>query len=193
MRNTDWLILFALCLVWAVGAFGYWLRSRDLGALFLSVNAFAVLVAAYMSVITAWRTSQMRQDQIRFDRIENAFAFIDKWDSPLYSEARDAIREMSKNPTGHAQDDVREKVLQDASLERSVIAILNFFGEIELSLKFDRANEDLLFDTFWEPYKIVYPMLETYREKDLKRQYREWLHSLDSLYDRWQERAKNAA
>ena len=70
-----WFILGIITLTWLIGAIGFYKTSpsdRKYEVLFLAINAFGVMIAAYVSLIA----SLIKIEQ---EKIENSFKYIEKW------------------------------------------------------------------------------------------------------------------
>lgn len=187
MNRRDWITLTIISVVWVVSAVLVFKSTGDAAMLFMSVNAFAALTAAYVSVTNAYRATQIRADEIAFQKTENSFAFNHKWDSPVLSEARDFIREISQNRARYSEEAILSKIRNDAALERSVVNLHNFFSDIYLSIQNGRVNEDVLFQGFWNPYRIIHACFRVYMESDRK-DYAFENQCLDDLHRRWSAR-----
>jgi hypothetical protein len=157
--------------------------------IFLSISAFGVLFSTLLASFNSLEASQNIQDRIKFDRIENAFEYMRRWDSPSLKEARDWTRKIAREPSRLSPDELCRRIEGDGGeeasgqdLKRSVITMFNFFEEIELSIQAQRVDADILKKAFDIPYAAIYdrfrPWIDRYsnpsQQGNLKQLGRRW-------------------
>jgi hypothetical protein len=172
--------------------------------IFLSISAFGVLFSALLSSFNSLETSLNNQDKINFDRIENTFKYMERWDTPSLKQARDLTRiikmirhqiapeELVNRIEGTGKETDQEKTKVE-DLKRSVITMFNFFEEIELSIRATRVNERMLEQAFKEIYIDVYdrfyPWIDSPRNIHIGPTMK---NDLARLRDRWTIRASGS-
>jgi hypothetical protein len=160
--------------------------------IFLSVSAFGVLFSALLTSFNSLEATANIHEQIDFARTENAFAFLERWNAAELKEARDYTRKLSKAQKTLSQELLIQRIegedashpetFQKDSLKRSVISVVNFFEEIELSTQHRRVKEEILRSGFAETYTLIYerfrPWIDIYVLGEQKA-------NLKQLYGRW--------
>jgi hypothetical protein len=153
--TRKWSILGSLFVTWAVftAVYAAWFVVVPQGAtaafeitkfVFLSISAFGVLFSTLLTSFNSLEASQSLQDRINFDRTENAFEYLRRWDSQSLKEARDWTRKVGRDHSKRSPDKLCGLIEGDEDLQRSVITMVNFFEEIELSVQAGRVNADIL-------------------------------------------------
>ena len=100
---------------------------------FLSISAFGILFSVLLSSFNSLEASQNVQDRIEFDRIENSFDFMHRWDSPSLKEARDYTRRIKKEKDKLSSEELCKRIEgpysdeseteKQESLKRSIITM----------------------------------------------------------------------
>lgn len=125
---------------------------------FLSISAFGVLFSVLLSSFNSLEASIYNQDKVKFDRTENSFKYMERWDAPSLKEARDLLRELVTEKNKLSANEVVVRIEGNDNEKRSVITMFNFFEEIELSLQASRCNDGYITQFFKYPYLKVYDM-----------------------------------
>jgi hypothetical protein len=133
----------------------------------LSVSAFGVLFSALLSSFNSLEATANVQDRIQFDRVENSFEFVRRWDSAVLKEARDWTRRVKKEEQSLSPDDLRSKIRSDETLERSVITMFNFFEELELSVQQNRVDAKVLERAFATTYRSIHQRFSPWIESNI--------------------------
>lgn len=190
LTKRKWIVLGLITLLWAVltivwsYAFvivppGSTRGYETTRFIFLSISAFGVLFSSLLASLNAVEATLNLQDRLLFDRVENSFRYIERWESLVLKEARDYTRglqaeQVSISPTelcrrieGPAQIEERE---EQRKLQRSVISMFNYFEEIELAIEAGRVEGNLLERTFKDTYLGIYdsfrPWIANYLENE---------------------------
>ena len=103
---------------------------------------------------------------MEFDRVENAFDYISRWDAPPLKEARDWTRKIEAKKNKLSPDELCSRIegvppeqyasSDQRNLQRSVITMFNFFEELALSIQANRVAETYLRSAFASPYQSMY-------------------------------------
>ena len=176
--QRKWAILgtLAVCWVFVTAVYSIWFVfvPADSSRLFetvkflaLSVSAFGVLFSALLTSFNSLEASANVSERIAFDRMENSFEFVRRWESPVLKEARDWTRKIRKEQQSLSPDALRTKIRSDEGLERSVITMFNFFEEMELSIQHSRVEPKLLKRTFGTTYCSVHGRFSPWIETDM--------------------------
>lgn len=153
--------------------------------IFLSISAFGVLFSALLSSFNSLEASLNIQDKIEFDKTENSFAYMLRWDSPSLKEARDETRRIKKIKDDISTNDLLKRISEDESLERSVITMFNFFEEIYLSIRTCRVNDNLLKEVFADLYKNIHERFKEWINQNIVGPQKS---NLDNLYEIWNKK-----
>ncbi|MEN3329426.1 MAG: hypothetical protein V7638_4233 [Acidobacteriota bacterium] len=190
VTKRKWTILGLITLVWAaltiVWSYAFVIvppgstRGYETTRfVFLSISAFGVLFSSLLASLNAVEASLNLQDRLLFDRVENSFRYIERWESLVLKEARDYTRglqaeqdsisptELCRRIEGPVQIEERE---EQRKLQRSVISMFNYFEEIELAIEAGRVEGNLLERTFKDTYLGIYdsfrPWIANYLETE---------------------------
>jgi hypothetical protein len=150
--------------------------------IFLSIAAFGVLFSTLLSSFNSLESTLNIKARIDFDKTENSFAYMLRWDSDSLKEARDETRRIKKIEKDISQNALLKHISDKESLERSVITMFNFFEEIYLSVKAKRVNETILKEAFANVYTGIY---ERFKEWIAKNTADEQKKNLENLYETW--------
>jgi len=205
--TTKWIAIAAFVLTWLiVGTLGFRsIRSlpvpagSTLHAEMLKLFSYwmAALGIIFSTLLTSFNSLEATANQnakIAFDRIDNAFKYMERWDSGAIREARDAtrqIKDLSHSTTWNTNQVIGmiddPKGLTNGNpdnLRRSVISMFNYFQEMELSIEANRVNADYLKVSFGETYVDIFerfkPWLDVHRKED-----QENYKDLQALKKRW--------
>ena len=195
--KRKWLVLEILAILWLIGTGIYaWQfitvpegSSHGFEAtkfVFTSISAFGVLFSVLLTSFNSLEASLNVQDRIAFDRIENSFEYMRRWDSSALRDARDETRRIRKQQDRLSPDDIISRINSNDDLERSVITMFNFFEEIELSIQKDRVDKPSLQKAFGSLYVPIHDRFKTWIKTGSDSSQRQ---NLESLRDRWRPRA----
>jgi len=148
-----------------------------------SVAVFGVVFSSMLTSFNSLESSKNNDRSIHFAKTENSFSYMERWDSPTLKDARDISRRMTTERCKISDNAFIELVEKDEDLKRSIIAMWNFFEEIELSIQEERVNETVLKRAFSETYCSIYDRYKAWLQS--KRPGSEVMKTLDDLYKRW--------
>ena len=147
-----------------------------------------MLLSSYNSL----EASKNVQDRIEFDRIENSFEFMRRWDSPSLKEARDYTRKIKKEKDKLSPEELYKRIEgpyqeeneieKQESLQRSIITMFNYFEEIKLSIDHNRVHGEVLKIALREPYLDIFERFQPWLKK---RNLESQLKLLEELRNKW--------
>ena len=130
---------------------------------FLSISAFGVLFSALLTsfntleaTLAAEKTAQedraSSEAHLEFERVENAFRYFERWDTPSIKDARNFTRELLDGAGKLSPIAMLDQIATKPNLKSSVITMFNFFEEIAMSINIGRVSEAQMRSAFAEPY-----------------------------------------
>lgn len=145
--------------------------------IYLSLTAFGILFSVLLTSFNSLEATANVQERIKFDRVENAFAYMHRWDTDPLKGARDFTRTIRQEQDSLSPQQLRERISGDKDLERSVIVMFNFFEELELSIRANRVDAGVLLAAFRNVYMDIYerfrPWIDTLNEPTVERHLRD--------------------
>lgn len=150
--------------------------------IFTSISAFGVLFTALFASFNSLEASSATKQRLDFDRIENTFSYLVRWDAPGLREARDVTRELKKHEDSLSKKAILEKVQTDQNVERSVITMFNFFEEMYLSIRVGRVDPLILHESLGEAYISIYNRFDIWVKEHLGEKHKK---NLAELYNLW--------
>ena len=167
LKSNKWNIMGLLFAVWLIFTIVYAINfvvvPQDstktyevVKFIFLSISVFGVLFSTLLSSFNSLEATSNIQDKLRYDRTENSFSFIARWDSPSLKAARDITREVGRKQNKLSPDQIMNKIKTVSDLERSVITMFNYFEEMYMSIEAGRVNEVILVEAFADIYVGIY-------------------------------------
>jgi hypothetical protein len=199
MSNYKWRVLFGLSVVWLIFTIVWAMQFvavppgstrgyETTKFVFLSVSAFGVLFSALLSSFNALEATLNVRDRMDFDRVENSFRIIERWEQPTLKEARDYTRKLKAEEHSTSPSELIRRIegpvepgheTERLKLQRSVIGLFNYFEEIELSIQKNRVDSHLLRQAFKDPYESVYRRFRAYIDTHFDREQRDLLAALN--------------
>jgi hypothetical protein len=187
-------VIIIIGVFWIIGTIGLALfidvpsqSSRNLEIIklfFLSIGAFGVISATYLNIYNSLESTQNIKDKIYFDKLNNSFQFFDKWDSPILKESRDLTREIEENSSKISDEELKNRILSNESLKRSVITEMNFWEGMYLSIKYNRVDEKILKDAFSKAYCTTFDRFK-HSCNDLFKNNPTMIENLKNFYKDW--------
>lgn len=189
--KIKWLIFITIIVLWIFGGIGVLIHisqiSTDADKFldlvktgFLILGGLGVILPTYLNIWQSLESSKIIEERMEFDKLENAFRLIEKWDDNSLLKARQFTREIKELRDSISNNELIRRVNNDSELKQSVIMVFNYWEQVRVSIERGRANESLIKDAlncvFIDMYERFRPWINTndgYRE-DIKK-----------LYDRW--------
>ncbi len=165
-----------------------------LGVMFTALlTSFNTLEATQKGEDTAARERKLADDrftheqnlaeaQRNFDRVENAFLYFERWDSPSLKDARNFTRELGKIDVNLTPAQKLDLITKDQNLERSVITMFNFFEEIYMSIEANRVSGQYMKEAFADAYRPMHARFLDWINAHLKPTQKEHLDKLNTSW-----------
>lgn len=194
MLKAKWIVLAVLSAFWLIFTVFYSCNMpratpSDIDALLkfiaTSTAAFGVIFSSLLTSFNSIEASKINASKMDFDRTENSFAYMERWDSSTLKDARDTSRDMADKRASMSDNEFLNLVETDQNVRRSVIAMWNFFEEIYLSIEADRVNKQILQTAFSDIYCDIYERYKAWLHK--KKKDTEQTKILDELYKLWRK------
>jgi hypothetical protein len=174
--KRKWTVLSLIAILWAglTIVWAYAFLIVPLGStrgyettrfVFLSISAFGVLFSALLASLNAVEATVNVQDRLLFDRVENSFRYIERWESVALKEARDYTRLLKAEQSAISPTELCRRIEgpvlmehreEQRKLQRSVISMFNYFEEMELAIEASRVEGNFLRRTFKDTYLGIY-------------------------------------
>jgi hypothetical protein len=191
--STKWKILIGLSILWLISTVFYPIAlmkvpdtssvtNELLEFLFRSVTVYGVLFSTLLTSFNSLETSSNITQRNEFDKNENSFRIIEKWDMPLLKEARDMTREMKAERESISNIELIKKINDNKDLKRSVITMFNYFDEIYLSIFYKRVNEESLKKCLRTTYIDIFNRFKAWLEKDCEKETMKDLEDLERMW-----------
>jgi hypothetical protein len=165
-----WPIFYGVALTCLLGCLAliygtYQMEPPQNSSTFIEVTKMIFLCLGGMGVLLPITLSVMNsQEQRKFEKIENTFDLISKWDDEHLLKARNYTREIKKNRKNISDEQLIAQIEENEELEQSVILVTNYFEHVRFSLKQNRIEKELfksslgitlvpIIDRFWPYYE----------------------------------------
>ncbi len=142
-----WPIFYGVALTCLLGCLAliygtYQMEPPQNSSTFIEVTKMIFLCLGGMGVLLPITLSVMNsQEQRKFEKIENTFDLISKWDDEHLLKARNYTREIKKNRKNISDEQLIAQIEENEELEQSVILVTNYFEHVRFSLKQNRIIE----------------------------------------------------
>lgn len=147
----------------------------------LMLGGLGVVLPTYLNIWQSLENNKVLEERLRFDKIENSYALIARWDTDNLLKARKFTRELKAKQKHLSPRDLIDMIENDPELKQSLIMVFNFWDGLRISMDQGRVDEDLVEDAFWENYLAMYdrflPWIRTQSPKyqaDLKKLHDMW-------------------
>lgn len=191
--KIKWKIFIGIIILWIIGGIGILIHLYQIPnnpdkfldlvkTSFLILGGLGVILPTYLNIWQSLESSIIIGERIEFDKLENAFRLIEKWDDNSLLKARQFTREIKELRDDISNKKLIKRVNSDPELKQSVIMVFNYWEQVRVSIERGRVNESLIKDVldcvFIDMYERFKPWIDTndgYKE-DIKK-----------LYDRWKK------
>lgn len=147
------------------------------------LGGLGVVLPTYLNVWQSLEAADVQKERLRFDRVENSYKLIEGFDVPSLLDARSFTRELAERHEEIAPSELVNRLKSDKVLQQSVLLVFNYWENVRISIKSDRADPDILRaslrDVFIETYERFLPWIKSRPmcfQTDIKQ-----------LYDLWRE------
>lgn len=193
--KSKWFWLFVIIISWAFGGVGlcwqaYLVAPVDQATLetiktaFLVLGGLGVILPTYFNVWQSIENNTVLREQVAWNKKENSFHMIEKWDHEQFVKARKYGRELAENSKKIALDTIMAKVAADADLRQSMICVVNYLDEIRISILANRIDENLVRYSLESSFFYTFQTFQTWLQKESKLQ-PGFYEDAHKLYIRW--------
>ena len=105
-----------------------------LKTMFLCLGGIGVIMPLYISAMDSI-------DDRKYNKIENTFSMLTKWDDPHLFSARKLTREIASTRSSISDDELINRINNEGELKQSFILVFNYFESIRFSILNDRIDK----------------------------------------------------
>ena len=189
--KLKWTLLIVITIFWVLGGIGLILQIYPtlpeetkvieiMKSAFLVLGGLGVVLPTYLNIWQSLESSQVLEEKIQFDRMENSFRILENWDDPSLLEARRFTRRIKDTRTSLSDNQLIEEIDKNETLKESVIMVFNYWEGVRISIWGNRVNEPILFDSIGEIYLDMFERFKPWIRQDELR-----LRHFSELYKRW--------
>jgi hypothetical protein len=200
--KLKWPILIAIIVLWICGTVGLLLHINfastptpsgaaiptvpsglieSVKIVLLMLGGLGVVLPTYLNVWQSLENNKMLEEKLRFDKVENSYKLIERWDTSNLFEARRFTRELKAAEKDLSPNQLIEKVEGNPKLKESVILVFNYWDGVRVSIKEQRVDAEVLRKVcrtaFCDMYKRFSPWIETQEQS--------YQNDLKELHDMW--------
>jgi hypothetical protein len=193
--SLKWKLLIAIVILWILGAIGLSIHVihcpppsgssqliETIKIVLMLLGGLGVVLPTYLNVWQSIESNEVIQQRIDFDKINNSFDLLQKWDDPSLLTARRFSREIRDQRSKISDEELIKKIDTDDELKQSLILILDYFELIRISIINNRINEKTIKDSLGEVYIEIFKRFEAWISTTPKENY----DDLKFLYTKWQ-------
>ena len=189
--KLKWTLLIVITIFWVLGGIGLILQIYPtlpeetkvieiMKSAFLVLGGLGVVLPTYLNIWQSLESSQVLEEKIQFDRMENSFRILENWDDPSLLEARRFTRRIKDTRTSLSDNQLIEEIDKNETLKESVIMVFNYWEGVRISIWGNRVNVPILFDSIGEIYLDMFERFKPWIRQDELR-----LRHFSELYKRW--------
>ena len=190
--NRKWVIFYCIIILCVLGGIGILINIKKtytgpdmtlemVKTAFLILGGLGVILPTYLTVWQSLENNNIHEAKIAFDKNENAFRLIEKWEDATLLEARRFTRRIKDKKNALSNNDLIAEINGDEKLRESLITVFNYWEQVRISIEYGRANETLLQDAMDDIFLDMYVRFEpwiltrsqTY-QNDAKKLYLRW-------------------
>ena len=154
------------------------------------VAASATIYVAFFTAYNVRRGIESLEQSNQDRRVSTAFTFIERWNHTTFREVRNEAWRIKDELKNTPQEQIWKILDEDEDKRSKILEVLNFFEEMELSIRLNGADEDVIRGFFrfvaLEMYNSSDKFIKHYRNKhNTPRVFIEY----ENLYKRWNEPA----
>lgn len=190
--KKKWIIFIAIMVLWLFGGIGLIMSlaselTEDQKIIeitkiaFLLLGGLGVILPTYLNIWQSLESSELIQAKLDFDKMENTFRILEKWDDPSLLEARKFTRRIKEKKDSISNKELLKEIQANETLKQSVIMVFNYWEGIRVSIEGNRINEAVLQDSISGIFNDMYERFKPWMDKqpsDMQEDFRE-------LYQRW--------
>ena len=146
-----------------------------------------LLISTHLYRKATERMARLQEKNTDYLKKDNALRLMERWDNPALLEARGFTRAIEEKAETLSKQDLLKKIEGEEAivgLKESLIHVFNFWERVRLSITYDRADEDILKETFSSVFISMYERFEPWLDKQSEK-YPNYKADLEKLYNRW--------
>lgn len=156
--------------------------------LFFIINGAGFLIfSTYIQWKISLETISFNNKQLKFQKDKLALDLLVRWDNEEMKYSREYYRETRKTANKLSKDEIINKINEDKAHTNSLVSIANYFEDIEQSINYELATEEILraglkplVNSIADTYAIWFQNLK----KDDEAYYKQF-GAFMNLLDRW--------
>jgi hypothetical protein len=190
--KLKWTIFFIIIVLWILGGIGLLMNIRSTTTIeirtlemiktsFIILGGLGVILPVYLNTWQSLENNKIYENKIEFDKIENSFKIIEKWDDASLLEARRYTRKIQQERNNISNNDLVTNIESNEKLKESVIMVFNYWEKVRLSIEHSRVDEKMIkeaLDTvFIDMYERFKPWIEKGGDdykKDIEKLFKRW-------------------
>ena len=165
-----------------------WMQLIEImSSIALVVVTVGLLVSTNMYRKATEKMARLQEKNADYLKKDNALKLMERWDNPALLEARDFTRDIEERAPELSKTNLLKEIEGEEAtegLKESLIHVFNFWERVRLSITYDRADEDILKETFRPVFISMYERFEVWLNEKSK-QYPRYKEDLEKLYNRW--------
>lgn len=192
--KTKWVIFFIVIALWVIGGIGILINVNSnynasdkaiemIKTTFLILGGLGVVMPTYLTVWQSLENNKINESKIIFEKNENAFRLMEKWEDSTLLEARRFTRKIKDKKDAISNNDLIAEILKDDKLRESIITVFNYWEQVRISIEYDRVNEKFLQDAMDDIYLDMYIRFEPW----IKTRNQNFQDDAKKLYLRWKK------
>jgi hypothetical protein len=190
--KLKWIIFILIIVLWIIGGIGLVIDIKSNTSIeiqtieiiktsFIILGGLGVILPVYLNTWQSLENNKIYENKIQFDKIENSFRIIEKWDDSTLLEARRYTRKIKDERNKISNNDLISTIESNDKLKESIIMVFNYWEKVRLSIEHGRVDEKLIKDAvdivYIDMYERFKPWIETQIDdykKDLEKLYKRW-------------------
>ncbi len=190
--KTKWVIFIVITLLWILGGIGLMLSVNTnynapdktlelIKTALLILGGLGVIMPTYLNVWQSLENNKINESKIAFEKNENSFRLMEKWEDSTLLEARRFTRKIKEKKDTISNNDLLAEIAKDEKLRESIITVFNYWEQVRLSIDYDRVNEKFIQDAMDDIYLDMYLRFEPWiktrsqtHQDDAKKLYLKW-------------------
>ena len=150
----------------------------------IGIAVIGTIFSSLLSTFNTLATARKNSESLEFYRLDNAFKYMERFDTDSIKQARNLTRELkeARKEGGLSLEEICLRCDGDDGLKRSVITMFNYFEEIYLSITSNRASEEVLKNAMRFLYRDIYERFQGWTDAYFDEKQKA---HLKALYDRW--------
>jgi len=191
--SKKWIIFISIIVLWIIGGIGLLIQvyqntleaERLLEVIkiaFLIIGGLGIVLPTYLNVWQSLENNKVVEERLKYDKLENSFQILEKWDDTALLTARRFTREIKDHRNDITNNELLKRINEEKGLKESVIMVFNYFEKIRISIESKRVDEvtikEALHPVFIDMYERFKPWIDM--ESNIK-------DDVKKLYDRWKK------